>query len=235
MNTTTSQTPDLSLRDIRQRDLVPPAKLSACHTLVIGVGAVGRQLALQLASTGVSRMTLVDDDHVAVENLAPQGYTPADLGQHKVEATASWSRQIRPDLAVESHAERFRRSSTRDLSCFGRQSHRLAVFCCVDTIECRRIVWGSVKSCASFFADARMAAEVVRVLASDRPLLDEYYRTTLFDNQQAYAGSCTAKSTIYSASIAAGLMMAQFTRWLRDLPVDRDLLLNLLAGELIAS
>ena len=50
-----------SLRDFRQRDLVPPEKLSACHPLVIGVGAVGRQLALQLAATGVTHMTLVDD------------------------------------------------------------------------------------------------------------------------------------------------------------------------------
>jgi molybdopterin/thiamine biosynthesis adenylyltransferase len=235
MSTTISEAPDLSLRDIRQRDLVPPAKLSACHPLVIGVGAVGRQLALQLASTGVTRMTLVDDDHVAVENLAPQGYTPSDLGRHKVDATAAWCREIHPELVMETYAERFRRSSTRDLSCFGRQSHRLAVFCCVDTIECRRIVWESVRSQASFFADARMAAEVVRVLASDRPALDDYYRTTLFENRHAYAGSCTAKSTIYSASIAAGLMMAQFTRWLRGLLLDRDLLLNLLAGELTAA
>ena len=31
---------------------------------------------------------------------------------------------------------------------------------------------------------------------------------------------------------AAGLMLGQFTRWLRDLPVERDVLLNLLASEL---
>ena len=45
-------------------------------------------------------------------------------------------------------------------------------------------------------------------------------------------GSCTAKSTIYTASIAAGLMLTQFTRWLRRLPVDSDLTLNLLSMEL---
>jgi sulfur carrier protein ThiS adenylyltransferase len=44
--------------------------------------------------------------------------------------------------------------------------------------------------------------------------------------------ACTARSTIYTASIAAGLMVSQFTRWLRGLPVERDLLLNLLAAEL---
>ena len=41
----------LSDRDLRQRELVPPDKLASCHVLVIGVGAVGRQAALQLAAT----------------------------------------------------------------------------------------------------------------------------------------------------------------------------------------
>ena len=55
-----------------------------------------------------------------------------------------------------------------------------------------------------------MSAEVIRVLASDRPARDEHYPTTLFAQDQAYAGACTAKSTIYTASIAAGLMLSQF-------------------------
>ena len=77
-----------------------------------------------------------------------------------------------------------------------------------------------------------MSAEVVRVLASDHPGVDTHYATTLFTEAQAYAGACTAKSTVYAASIAAGLMLCQFTRWLRGLPVDQDVLLNLLSMEM---
>ena len=80
-----------------------------------------------------------------------------------------------------------------------------------------------------------MSAEVVRVLCSDKPAADQRYSQTLFAPEQAFAGSCTAKSTIYTASIAAGLMICQFTRWLRGLPLDRDILLNLLASELTVS
>jgi len=36
-----------------------------------------------------------------------------------------------------------------------------------------------------------------------------------------------------TASIAAGLMVHPLTRWLRDLPLDFDLSLNLLASELV--
>ena len=59
----------------------------------------------------------------------------------------------------------------------------------------------------------------------------EHYPTTLFDQSEALVGRCTARSTIYAASITAGMMVHQFTRWLRGLPTDADVLLNLLAGE----
>jgi molybdopterin-synthase adenylyltransferase len=80
--------------------------------------------------------------------------------------------------------------------------------------------------------DGRMSAEVLRVLAVASPATDAGYATTLFDEAEAFTGACTGRSTIYTASIAAGLMVGQWTRWLRGLPVDADLTLNLLASEL---
>jgi hypothetical protein len=41
---------DISQRDVRQRDIVPPARLATVRATVIGVGSVGRQVALQLAA-----------------------------------------------------------------------------------------------------------------------------------------------------------------------------------------
>jgi hypothetical protein len=220
-------------RDVRQREIVPPAELALCHALVVGVGAIGRQAAIQLAAVGVPAIDLVDDDIVGVENLAPQAYWPADVGRPKVEATADLCRHVHPGVTVTPYARRFRRSSVRDMSCFwGGGARRLAVFACVDSIETRGLVWETVRGRSAFWVDGRMSAEVVRVLASARPPADDYYATTLFAARQAYAGSCTARSTVYTASIAAGLMLSAFTRWLRGLPVERDLTLNLLSAEL---
>ena len=61
-------------RDLRQRDIIPPPALAACHATVIGVGAIGRQVALQLAAIGIPKLTLIDFDVVEPVNLAPQGY-----------------------------------------------------------------------------------------------------------------------------------------------------------------
>jgi len=222
----------LADRDIRQRQIVPPEKLAACHAVVIGVGAVGRQVAAQLAAVGISRMTLIDHDVVGVENLAPQAYWPADLGEAKVSATAALCRQIHPDCEIVTLAERFRRSMVKSLDAFTITDHKPGVFACVDSIQTRAMIWESVKRQVAFFVDGRMSAEVIRVLAADHPAMDSYYSTTLFAPEQAAVGSCTAKGTVYTASIAAGLMLGQFTKWLRGLPLERDLMLNLLSAEM---
>ena len=130
-----------SQRFSRQRDLVPMEKLSACHGLVIGVGAIGRQVALQLAAMGLSGMTLMDHDTVAVENLAPQGYWPEDLGQNKVDATAKLCANINPDLKVQINPQRFARSTGKTLACLQGGVGQAVVFACVDSIATRQIIY----------------------------------------------------------------------------------------------
>ena len=67
-------TADFKQRNQRQHDLVPPERLAACNAIVIGVGAIGRQVALQLAAIGIHCMALYDPDQVKLENLATQGF-----------------------------------------------------------------------------------------------------------------------------------------------------------------
>ena len=77
-----------------------------------------------------------------------------------------------------------------------------------------------------------MSAETLRILTAYDVESRHHYPTTLFRAVEAFAGPCTAKTTIYCANIAAGLMLAQFTKYLRQLPIDYDIQLNLLASEL---
>ena len=70
----------------------------------------------------------------------------------------------------------------------------------------------------------------VSVTFDDASVAD-FFASTLFPESEVQRGSCTSHSTIYAASIAAGIMVHQFTRWLRGIAVDHDLTLNLLASE----
>ena len=206
----------------RQKDIVPPDRLADCKATVIGVGAIGRQVALQLSAMGIPWLQLVDFDEVEQSNLASQGYLEEDMGELKVNATLRQCRKINAACQIHAIPERFRRSM--DVGS--------VVFCAVDNIETRRLIWHSVKDRVSFYVDGRMTAEVIRVLAACDHASREHYPSSLFAAEEAHAGSCTAKSTIFTANIAAGLMVEQFTRWLRGLPVDTDIQLNLLASEL---
>ena len=229
-NTTPPQDPlpnghgiEQSDRDPRQRDTLPPDALAGSRCTVIGVGAIGRQVALQLAAIGVPWLQLIDFDTVEAVNLAPQGYLQDDLGRPKVQATADLCQQINPRLETHTIHDRYRRSTPIGES----------VFACVDRIEVRRVIFESVQTHAGFFCDGRMSAEVVRVLACNTQADWSYYPRTLFAADQAFRGSCTAQSTIFTANIAAGLMLEQFSRHLRRMPLDLDLQLNLLASELV--
>jgi len=215
----------MSDRFSRQADIVPRERILDCTATIIGVGAIGRQVALQLTAIGVPHLQLVDFDSVETSNLATQGFMQKDLKRPKVDVTAEFVREMNNDLVVEVILERFKRSTPVG-NC---------VFACVDSIEIRKLIWDVVKDKVSFYCDGRMSAEVLRIITACDEKGRESYPQTLFTAQQAHAGPCTAKTTIYCANIAAGFMLAQFTKYLRLLPVDPDIQVNLLASEINVS
>jgi hypothetical protein len=210
-------------RFVRQQDLVPQERLQNLSASIVGVGAIGRQVALQLAALGVRQLQLIDFDRVEPSNLTTQGYYTSDLGRHKVEATADAAQQIDPMIGVEDIRDRYR----------PRLQLGEAVFCCVDSISARETIWRSVGGACQFWADGRMRGEIIRVLAAADTSSRTHYPTTFFTQQEAQTGACTSRSTIYAAAIAAGLMVHQFARWLRGQPVEADLSLNLLGSEMV--
>ena len=165
---------------------------------------------------------MIDHDKVEWSNLASQGYLEGDMGQLKVNATLQLCWRINAASQIHAVPERFRRSME-----IGN-----VVFCCVDKIDVRRLIWESVKDRVNLFCDGRMSAEVLRIITACDCESRQHYPTTLFNADEAFVGPCTAKTTIYCANIAAGLMLAQFTKYLRQLPIDCDIQLNLLASEL---
>ena len=208
-------------RFVRQRDLVPSDRLTEVSATVIGVGAIGRQVAIQLASIGTPRIQLIDFDHVDVSNTTTQGYRFHEVGMAKPLACAEAINKLDPTIDVMRINDRYR----------PHQQIGNVVFCCVDSIKARTAIWKSVESKAAFWSDGRMLGEVLRILTATDLDSAKHYAKTLFAASETQQGACTSRSTIYAASIAAGLMVHQFTRWLRDLPLDADTSINLLSGD----
>ena len=200
-------------------------RLQLLRITIIGVGAIGRQVAIQLTAMGARHLTLVDFDTVDQSNVCTQGYLADGVGQLKVDATAQHLRRIDPEIQLTTIPDRFRPD----------QEIGDIVFACVDSIAARQAIWRAVQHRTQFWGDARMLGEVVRVLTATDAKSHSHYNGSLFPQAEAQAGACTSKSMIYCASLAAGLLVHQFTRWLRGIPCDHEQLVNLLAGELTSS
>ncbi len=82
-------------------------KLLVAHALILGAGGLGSPAALYLASAGVGRLTLVDDDSVDLTNLQRQiMHTEARVGQPKVDSARQAVAALNADIKLRTVAAR---------------------------------------------------------------------------------------------------------------------------------
>lgn len=95
-----ARSPVLSERErwVRQPQLQPVAGKSAA---VLGVGALGSQIADQLAKAGVGRLVLLDHDVLTIGNRVRHQLDLADLARAKVSALAERLRRVNPWVEVD--------------------------------------------------------------------------------------------------------------------------------------
>lgn len=223
MNETKTEVP---ARHSRSDALAPYARLREADCVVVGVGAVGRQVAHQLAAMGVRSLAVFDHDAVEDVNLGPQLYRPAQLGANKAEATVVDCSSLNPEPHYVIQRRRFARSDHGKVA----GAH---VFACVDSITARRLVWEACcKGGARWLGDARVAGETARVIAQAAPRPDDAYGRTLFAQGEAFVGSCTARMTVYMATLAASLLVGRFAQSLRGMDDFLDQQVGLLSWDL---
>lgn len=206
-------------RYIRQRDIVPQEELSIMAALVVGCGAIGSQVAKQLAHIGCGKIGLCDFDTVGPENLACQGFHEKHLGLSKVEAIHEELKNINSEIKIVPHADKFKVSITPEYNC---------IFSCVDDMDIRKFIFERT-SHVRFLVDGRMkGGEIIRVVTIFDEESRQYYPNSLFAQSEAVQGSCTSKTTVYGAYVAAGIMVSQFALWVARFPyLKSDILMDL--------
>ena len=71
--------------------------------LVVGIGALGSVIALDLALMGIGKLTLIDNDTVELSNLNRQIlFREEDIGKPKVEAAKEFLKELNPEVKVSS-------------------------------------------------------------------------------------------------------------------------------------
>jgi len=82
-------------------------RLLGANALVIGAGGLGSPIALYLASAGVGRITICDNDKVDLTNLQRQVvHRSESVGQEKARSAQATMRSINPEIEVVPLVER---------------------------------------------------------------------------------------------------------------------------------
>jgi molybdopterin-synthase adenylyltransferase len=114
----TDQQLDRYARHIVLRDIggAGQAKLLDSHVLLIGAGGIGCPAIQYLASAGVGKISVVDDDVVSLSNLQRQVlYTEKQIGQPKVVAAAEAVARLNPDVKFHPLQQRITSETSPDI------------------------------------------------------------------------------------------------------------------------
>lgn len=92
---------------LAEMDIEGQEKLMSAHALIIGAGGLGAPAAMYLAASGVGRITIVDDDRVALSNLQRQIiFGTDDIERLKVDATKDALSRLNSEVVVVPVAQR---------------------------------------------------------------------------------------------------------------------------------
>ena len=182
---------------VRQSDLIPMRTL-AQRIHIIGAGAIGSHVSIALAKMGFLNQKVWDFDRVSIENMSCQGYRFKDIGLPKVTALQDIVRDY----------------SNQEIEVFyGKyEGQRLEgiVITAVDSMAARKIAWEAHKNCqlTDYIIDPRMSAEYATMYVMDPKVARDItaYENTLFDDSAGIQERCTAKSTMYCASMISALV-----------------------------
>ncbi len=97
----------MSIDPVFARNPHEAERLAGKHILIVGLGSGGSALALMAARAGVGRLTLVDPDALALENVGRHMLSRESVGQPKVKAVKRAIKAVNPRAEVHAVVKDF--------------------------------------------------------------------------------------------------------------------------------
>jgi len=187
--------------------------------IVLGLGTIGRQVALLLAMSGIPRLRLVDGRVVSQATHTVEGYAAEDVGRLRAHAVAHDCHQISPERDI-------RASQRCSLDTIGAEN---AVFCCEPSLRRQRLAWNTLSRRVRFHAGVHVGGDQVHLAivahASALESIPDPDGTP--PHWQPDTHSRTTVHPVHTAGIVAGLMVTAFTRALHGDPGNQLIHLDL--------
>lgn len=193
---------------LRHLSVFSPHAFGQRRVDIVGCGASGSRVALDLAKLGVENIHAWDFDVVEEHNVANQAFGLDHVGLPKVEALAGLVKTA-TGAGITVHAEKVD----------GTQPLGEIVFLLTDTMVSRSEIWRRAlkfKPHVRLLVETRMGADSGRVYALNpsKPAHIKEYEATLYSDDDAETSACGASVSVGpTAEVLAGLAVWQLIRW----------------------
>lgn len=209
----------ITLDTTRHRELFNPYEFNT-PVNVIGAGATGSWLVMQLARLGITNIKVYDFDSIEEHNVANQAYSMRQVGESKVE---SLKNNVAFDTGIViKTAKRY-------------EEQRLSgyVFLMVDSMAERKRIYENhikMKSGVKLLIEPRMGLDVGRIYNVNPVSLreNEEYAKTYYSDDETEVSACGASLTVVtSAMTIASWCVRQLINHHAGVELDNEILLDL--------
>lgn len=195
----------------RHQDLFQPEMLKDTPVHVIGCGATGGAIALNLVKLGVPEIHLYDMDKIEEHNIANQIFRVNQIGEYKVEALKQIleEHKVISDTNIYVHNKLVDDEFLEHMTLTG-NAFRGYVFCATDTMSSRKEIFDEAIRCnigVKRWIEPRMGLDIFLAYTIDpnNPTDCKAYAETLYSDDEVQTESaCGATQTAFpTANITA--------------------------------
>lgn len=179
---------------------------------IIGVGATGSFVAMELARMGCPVLNIYDFDELEIHNIPNQYYDTQDLGKPKVKALAEKLKLINPSIVVNAYNGKVLPKASEEGKGIDEMSGY--VFLLVDSMKTRKELWEAVKKNKNIVHcwESRLGSDQARVYSLDMSVKNfDKYEQDFYEDDNAEVSACGTSITVLPIVLqTASLMMVQF-------------------------
>ena len=194
---------------------------------VIGVGATGSWVAIQLASLGIKDITIWDYDKIEEHNIANQAFDLKHIGRQKVNALHDLI-ELKSGTSVKMMDMKYTNQRLSGI-----------VFLMVDSMEERKRIWENsikMKPYIKHLIEPRMGLDVGRVYNVTPTNLAHIkeYEDTYYTDDVTEVSACGASMTVITTAMSiASWCVRQLINLENGTELDNEILLDFMYNNII--
>ena len=195
------------------------ADISGVKFHIVGCGAIGSSVAMQLVRLGGDNFILYDFDKVEIPNVGVSQYDELDVGMSKVGALTNHMKRVNVMIKVERHENKFQtyNGGKEDILILG-----------LDSMSARMDIVKLLAQCPfkpAFVIDGRMGAEQYQQYIYDNITVKKYEKDW-YSDENSDPEPCTRKATSYCSNMSGSFISNSIKNLVMKQPYFKEIIFN---------